>query len=307
MTSNFAFTLPVPLTLSSSSPSTSLSHRPPCASASPSPPTESSRTSRVCFPPPNHWANPSNQVLTPRGSGLHTIDRTYNFLAFDVGARCTLLSNAAGDLLAYSPLPITPALASAIAAIGTVTVVIAPNNEHVDFVLNASTAFPSATILGPSSCVERWPDLPFDADVFGPSGDAHPSLAAFDTVTPLFVPSAPFFNETVLIQQQPGEDAVLVVCDLFWNWPTRADAADGGYELPLPTTVWAAAMNRVYAPVYNRILVRDRLVFRQFFSRLRGMRPERIVPCHGACVEEDGVGVLERFLPEFLTAEALPP
>jgi hypothetical protein len=290
-------------------------HRPPPLAASPPPPPPPSpRDERVSLAPARHWTNPARRVVTPRGPCLHTVDRSYVWLrTFDVGGRCTLVSSggaAAGRprLLVYSPLPLTPELRREVDALGDVAVVIAPNNEHVDFVAPWAAAYPDAAVLGPPACVEKFPHLPFTAPTFsggadGAAGAPHAALAPFaPDVTPVFVPAAPFFGETVLLHAAPAAGNTLVVCDLFWNYPTAAAAAAAGdVDLPRPTAIWAHAMNRVYAPVYNRLLVRDRPQFRRFLASLRARGVDRIIPCHGNVVEDGGMARLDSFFPSFLT------
>lgn len=308
----------------------------PIASAEPSSstrqtpaPADAPRATRVTLAPGRHWTNPERTLLTlrsPRASSrLHTVDRTYTWLkTFDVGARATVIAGPFSQdspsaqrrpLLIYSPLPLTPDLCAAIDAVGDVVVVVAPNNEHVDFVAPVADAYPDAVVLGPTDCVKKFPHLPFTAATFsggeddggepGTSPVPHPALAVFAPhVVPLFVPAAPFFNETVLLVRDEAEPEgrrhTLVVCDLVWNYPRPAEAAAAGVELPINTRVWAQAMNRVYAPVYNRVLVRDRGRYARFLHGLKTRGVDRIIPCHGNVVERDGMSVLDSFFPNFL-------
>ena len=226
----------------------------------------------------------------------------------DVGARCTVLvvpplqqqhPSERSKLVLYSPVPIDSNLKSKLDELGDVSLIIAPNNEHVDFVADAANVYPTATILGPMGCRERWPSLPFDGDTFADGGvTPHPALAALrGAITPLFVPSVPFFNETVLVHRQSN---TLVVCDLWWNWPDGREAVSKGIEVPLLTRAFALSMNSVFAPLYNRVLVRDRAQFAKFWQALLDTRFENLIPCHGYCVERVGRSVLDEFFPDFL-------
>jgi hypothetical protein len=286
------------------------------------------RAARVTLAPGRHWTNPERLLLTPRSSAipgrLYTIDRTYTWLrTFDVGARATVIVGSAPPgsppgnrppLLIYSPLPLTPKLRAAIDVLGVVTVIVAPNNEHVDFVASVASAYPAAVVLGPTGCVEKFPHLPFAADTFSGDGNGvgplepHPALAAFaPNVVPVFVPAVPFFNETVLLvrddAEPDGRKRTLVVCDFVWNYPRPAEATAADVEMAFPTVLWAQAMNRLYAPVYNRVLVRDRPEFALFLANLRSLGVDRIIPCHGNVVESDGMKLLDDFFPQFLKAK----
>lgn len=253
---------------------------------------------------PRYWGNRSGSLLRPllgEAGEIWVVERTYFWFGVDVGARCTIVRHEEG-LFVYSPLPLTRSLKSAVDRLGTVAVVVAPNNEHVDFVGSWYAQYPHATYLGPAGCVESKPHLPFTASTFGDDPQnpiAHSSLAHFEPVlTAFFVPGAPFFNESLFVHLP---SRALVTCDLFWNYPSRDLAERECLTLPLKTSVWAFAMNRIYAPVYNRVLVQDRSAFRNFWTRLREIPVQIIVPCHGLVVMEDADEILENWLPEFLT------
>lgn len=300
-----AFSAPLPLSLGVPlSSALRTSHQPVCAKTPPpsNSPSDglyvdpSPRAGRVQLSPRGNWTNPARRVLTDLGSGLHAIERSYLWLqTFDVGGRCTLIETENG-LIVYSPLPLTSAIRRAIDAVGQVSVVLAPNNEHVDFVRSFAAAYPNAVILGPPGCRARWPALPFSGEAYS-DGKPHPAISLVPDILPLFVPGAPFFDETLLFHKP---SCSLLICDLWWNFPKPAAAAAAGVEISGPTILFATAMDRVYAPVYNRILVRDRASFRRFFKKLRNLDIERIIPCHGDVVERDGKQMLENFFPKYL-------
>lgn len=253
---------------------------------------------------PKYWGNPRASLIRPLvddSEDIWLVERTYFWFGFDVGARCTIIRYQA-QLFVYSPLPLTPSLKKSIDDLGLVSVVVAPNNEHVDFVKSWHMQYPEAAYLGPTGCVESKPQLPFTASTFGDDPQnpvPHDSLAHFQPVlTSLFVPGAPFFNESLFIHLPTHS---LLTCDFIWNYPPRRLAEREGLDLPLKTSVWAFAMNRVYAPVYNRLLVRDREAFRSFWAKLREASISVIVPCHGLVVEDGAEGVLDHWLPSFLT------
>lgn len=133
----------------------------------------SRRASQVRLELLRHWASTRRELpLISRCDGVYTIDRPYYFFdAFDVGSRCTVIvapsvSGGRPKLLYYTPIPIDEQLRTMLAALGVVSLIIAPNHEHVDIVASAKAVFPDATVLGPPYCCARWPHLPFDTDMF---------------------------------------------------------------------------------------------------------------------------------------------
>lgn len=295
-----AFTASVPLNATSRS--LPRDHFRMCAQTPPKGRTEelyvdpAPRAGRVVLSTRGTWTNPTRQLLTPICERLHCIERSYIWLdTFDVGGRCTLIETADG-LVIFSPLALTTALLRAIDRLGPVKLVIAPNNEHVDFVLSFATAYPDAIVLGPPNCRSKWPQLPFSGDTFDDQGTPHPALAAFaPDIVPIFVPSAPFFNETILFHV-PSQ--TLMVCDLWWNFPSNSSPP--AIEVTNATKVFGFLMNRAFLPVYNRVLVKDRTRFRRFFAQLRQLGVERLVPTHGFIVQKNCMQTLEQFFPDYL-------
>lgn len=275
------------------------------------------REKRVALPSRGYWSNRDGAVLRELVPGqMWVIDRTYVWLGtIDVGARCTLIRNAREientsqrehgfDIFVYSPLPLTPELKTQIDALGHVRVVVAPNHEHVDFVNNWIKHYPpesNTSYIGPPGCKERHPGIPFTEELSLETHDRVSSkldLKGFEScLVAFYVPGCSFFDETVFVHRPSN---TLLCCDLWWNYPNADVARSSNIEVPVPTRLWSFAMNRLYAPFYNNIFVRDRTAFRHFLKCLLAENIDAIVPCHGLILEHTAKDTLREFFPRFL-------
>lgn len=252
--------------------------------------TISPREQRVVLVP-HSWHNRTGEVVRQLNEFVWVIERGYIFLGtFDVGGRTTLVKLPNGGLFVHAPLALTQSLKHRIDEIGEVRVVVAPNTEHVDFIQQWKAYYPEARYLGPPKSLARLPNVPFDREL-SQNNVCDPKLAG-SGISQFFIACAPFFNETVFVHKQTKS---LLCTDLFWNYPTDPD-------VPRTTLLWGWAMNKVFKPVYDRILVKDR---QQFISTLREMLStefEQIIPCHGYIVESKGRSCLENFFSEILSS-----
>ena len=89
----------------------------------------------------------------------------------------------------------------------------------------------------------------------------------------------PFFNE-VVFHHIPSK--TLIVTDLWWNYPNEAP------------TLWKFGMDRVYAPVYNRLMRTS--TWDDSFNAILRWDFEYMAPCHGEPVADGAKGALRRHL-----------
>lgn len=251
-------------------------------------PTISPRERRVVLVP-RSWHNRTGEVLRRASPDVWVVERGYIFLrAIDVGGRTTLVRLPDGALFVHAPLALTSALKQAIDRIGPVRVVVAPNTEHVDFVEQWRAFYPDAAYLGPPGALERLPGVPFTAEL---SRDDAPHPAFEDApLAQFFIPCAPFFNETLFVHLPTK---TLLCTDFFWAYPT-------GPDVPRPTLAWGWAMNNIYKPVYDRVLVKDRNDLLRIVRAVLDSGFDKIIPCHGDIVERDGQNVLRDFFAKLL-------
>lgn len=240
---------------------------------------------------PRSWHNRTGEVVRQLSETLWVIERGYIFLGtFDVGGRTALVKLPDGGLFVHAPLALSEALKNRIDEIGEVRVVAAPNTEHVDFIEQWKYYYPNAWYLGPPKSLKRLPHVPFNREL-SQNNVLDPKLEG-SGLSQFFIACAPFFNETVFVHEPTKS---LLCTDLFWNYPTDPD-------VPRTTMLWGWAMNNVYKPVYDKILVKDR---QRFISTLREVLNtgfEQIIPCHGYIVESDGQSHLKRFFSGFFSS-----
>lgn len=251
-------------------------------------PTITPREKRVVLVP-NSWHNKTGQLIRQLNDNVWVIERGYIFLRnIDVGGRTTIIRLPNAALFVHSPLALTPPLKQAIDKLGRVAVVVAPNTEHLDFIKQWHTFYPQAVYLGPPGSLRRLSHLPFNMEL-SRNNVVHPKLDG-SGISQFFISCAPFFNETVFVHA-PSKS--LICADLFWAYPT-------GPDVPPPTLAWGWAMNNVYKPVYDRILVKDRHQFATILRQILDSGFDRIIPCHGDIIESDGQKTLTKFFRQLL-------
>jgi len=95
----------------------------------------------------------------------------------------------------------------------------------------------------------------------------------------------PFFSEVVFLHVA---SKTLLVSDLWWNYP-------GDDAVPWKTRAWKVAMDRIYAPFYNRAM-QVRPKFQERLDTIMNWDFDAILPCHGSPVTHHAKEVLARHL-----------
>lgn len=250
--------------------------------------TVSPREQRIVLHPKS-WHNKTGEIIRRLDENIWVIERGYIFLGrIDVGGRTTIIKLSDGGLFVHAPLALTKELKEDIDAIGLVTVVIAPNTEHVDFINQWKKFYPHAAYFGPPGSMRKLPNVQFTTEL---SRDSEPDpMWEEDGICQFFISTAPFFNETVFVHT-PSK--TLLCTDLYWSYPTDSD-------VPRNTKLWAFAMNKVYKPVYDKVLVKSKSEFKLFLQALLDTGFEKIIPCHGDIIEERGQQILTGFFRKML-------
>lgn len=171
------------------------------------------------------------------------------------------------SLLLHAPIPIDDALAAALAALGPVRHVVAPNSFHHLFVKPCLERHPQAALyLAPGLPAKR-PDLT-PAGVIG-TGPPPPWADELQTV---LIDGAPKLREVAFFHRASG---TLLVTDLLFNMTHPANAATG-LVLRLMGTYRRLAVSRAW-----RFYTRDRKAQAPSLSALLDWPFVRIVPAHG--------------------------
>ncbi len=222
-------------------------------------------------------------MLQPFAADLWIADGSVAEVAgFRYPTRMAVIRLAGGGLAIWSPIQLTEDLRAAVAALGPVRHLIAPNSLHHLHLGPWKAAFPDALLHAAPGLRERRADLAFDADLTDVphpdwAGDLEQMLVGGNAITTEVV----FFHRasrtvlfTDLIQQfRPG---------WFSGWRAlvaRLDRMTG----PEPQV-----------PNKFRLAFTDRRAARTALARIRAWPAERVLMAHGAPVTGDGAAFIAR-------------
>ena len=185
--------------------------------------------------------------------------------------RMSVLRLPDGGLLLHSPIAIDDTLAEALAALGPVRHLVAPNLLHHIHLRKAQARYPEARVWAPPGLAARKPRLRVDAELA-----AGTPLDWGGALEVLPVAGAPRMTEFLFLHAASG---TLICTDLVFNLRTWSGATTG-LVLLLFGTRGRFAMSRLV-----RAVVRDRPAFRASLAPLWGRPFRRIVMSHGAVYE----------------------
>jgi hypothetical protein len=197
--------------------------------------------------------------------------------------RMLVVRLADGGLLLHSPVPVDDALAAALAALGPVRVLVAPNNLHHLHLGPAQERYPSALTWAAPGLGAKRPELRIDHVL----GTETPPWAG--ELEPHFIAGIPWMDESVFFHRATG---TLVVTDLFFHIHS-ADLAN----LRSRFFFWVYGVaNRPRQSPIVRLQTKDRAAAGQSAQALLGLPVQRLVPAHGRVVEERAAAVLREVL-----------
>ncbi|MCI0541439.1 MAG: DUF4336 domain-containing protein [Verrucomicrobiales bacterium] len=196
----------------------------------------------------------------------------------------TVIHLTVGNLLLHSPTRCDEATIDALARLGTVTEIVAPNGFHDLFLEEWLSAFPEARLWIPPRMAHRFPVTPRIRVLSGTFQDA-PWRNEFACVP---VDGMPRLNEFVFYHQATKS---LVVADLLFNIEANANLATRA-------TAWLGGFyRRLAVPRDIRLWhVRDRAALKQSIRRIMDFPFENVVIGHGANVLGNGRVEFERAL-----------
>ena len=211
-------------------------------------------------------AAPEPLISFADGVWLSTVP--VRFLGMRLTATMTVLRLADGGLLLYSPVALTPERRAAVAALGPVAHLYAPNLMHHGWIQQWADAFPAARVHAAPGVTKKRRGLRVDRTC----GDA-PEAAFAGTVDEIRIEGFRLF-ETVLLYR-PAR--TLVVADLVHN-------------VGRPAHGWTATYSRMMG-FYDRVALSrvirwtgfsDRRAARRSLDDLPGRPFDRLVVGHGA-------------------------
>lgn len=194
--------------------------------------------------------------------------------------RMTVIAMAPGKLALHSPIPIDDPLAQSIAALGEVTLIIAPNNFHNLFLRKACERYPQAEVWGSPALPKKKPDIVFTGIL---DKAARPPWS--DVLAPFFLDGAPGMSETVFIHR-PSK--TLIAVDSFFNLRSARNGFSR-FMLKFTSSYGKAAQSRIW-----RMMVKDKKLMGESTRPLFSEDFVRVVMAHGAIVDQDAKDTFEK-------------
>ena len=180
-----------------------------------------------------------------------------------------------GGVLVHSPVALTDARAEAVAALGPVRWIVAPNLIHSLHVTLWAERFPEAEVLVSPRFPKRHPDIRHDAVLDGPLPD-------WDDVLDAVVVEGHAFMDEVVFLHRPSR--TLIVTDIL----QRHDASGEGWIWRVLKGWGGVRAPEGGMPRDMRLTFRDRAAARRSIERIMAWEFDRVALAHGLCVEQDG-------------------
>jgi hypothetical protein len=221
---------------------------------------------------------------TPFGDGIWLASEPVRIVGTRLTATMALLRLGDGELLAYSPVPLTPARRAALPALGRVAHVYAPSLYHDRWLGEWATAFPTARVHAPAGLAKRYPQLRVDRQLRQLRQLGSAPEPAFAGVLDERHIDGCRLDETVLLHRPTG---TLVVADLVHN-------------VGRPTHGWTRAYTGLMG-FYDRVALSRMLRWLAFSDRAAARRSldavlalpfDRLVVGHGAPLASGGRAAL---------------
>jgi hypothetical protein len=190
-----------------------------------------------------------------------------------IGTRTSLVRLRDGRLWVHSPGPVGDAGFEAIAKLGEVAHVVAPNLLHNLFVKEWLARHPGTTLHAPVGFEQKLANTPFE-----PLTDTAPAAwaGAIDQVP---VAGAPRMNETAFVHRA---SRTLLLTDLCFNLQ-RSDSFATRLFLRV-----AGALGRFGPSRFARFLMKDKPAVRKSVDRILALDFDRVIVTHGEVLERGG-------------------
>jgi len=233
---------------------------------------------------------------------------------FRIGGRGTVVRLTSGDLAVFSPIALTPEVRTRIDSMGSnVKYLAALDYEHHIFLSEWSRAYPAATIIGVEGLPEKREKNKETAGlrfthVFTRSNKNELKIGEeFDRDFEYeYLPA--HRNKELVFYYKP--DRTLIEADVLFNLPAREqytrskeDPTSGFFN-----TLFNGLMNAKGEAKWQRRMLwygpSPRNEFNQSIKKISGWDFERIIPCHGDVIEENGQEVWKKMFAWNLKAAA---
>lgn len=210
-------------------------------------------------------------MLAPLAPDLWELDAPLSVLGMSLGHRMTAARLADGSLWLHSPVAYSAELAAALARLGPVGHVVAPNCVHDTYLEGWFAAYPHARFHGAPGFNRVRPDLKFTDTL----NDTPPGAWA-GLIDQQVLRGMPRLNEVVFLHRP---SRTLLLTDLVFNL---------GPEMPLLSRV-LLRLNGCYCRLaVSRLLkttIKDRAALRASLDQMLAWDFDRLVLSHGANLE----------------------
>jgi hypothetical protein len=196
--------------------------------------------------------------------------------------RMTVIRLPGGGLWLHSPLAASDERVAAVAALGPVEHIVAPNRYHHLFAADWKQRFPAARLLGAPGLAGKRPDLALDGELG--AATAEPWAQVIDAVP---IAGAPRISETVFCHRPSG---TLLCTDLLFHIEAPRNAATR-LVLRLVGAHGRLARSRLWT-----LARKDRAAYDASVEQLLALPFDRLVPCHGSVVERGAHGAVSEAL-----------
>ncbi|MDI1448565.1 DUF4336 domain-containing protein [Polyangium sp. 6x1] len=186
--------------------------------------------------------------------------------------RMTVVRLPGEKLWIHSPIPIDDTLAAALAKLGTVSYLVAPNLYHNLFLGRASERFPEARVFAPPGLREKIPSLRIDEVL---SGEAPAAWAG--VFEQRHVAGAPQMEEVVFLHRPTK---TLVVSDLVFNIE-RPEGLATKLVLTMMGTRGKLARSRMWT-----FITKDKAAWNASVREVLALDFDRLIMAHGEVVAE---------------------
>lgn len=208
------------------------------------------------------------------------------FYGMPFSTRATIVRLSGGGLWVHSPTALDAGLAEAVAALGLVRHLVAPNWIHYAHVRDWQARFPEALAWAAPGVAKRAESrgmaIRFDRDL----GQDAPADWAGE-IDQMIVRGSKIHREAVFSHRV---SRTLILTDLIENF----EADKLGFWMRLITRIGGMQAPNGRMPPDMRASFRDRAVLREDLARMIAWQPDRVILSHGACIEADAELALRR-------------
>jgi hypothetical protein len=211
--------------------------------------------------------------LVPLAEDLWAAEHPLRLAGFlRMNARMTVVRLPGERLWVHSPIPIDEELAAALAKLGRVSYLVAPNRFHNLFVGPASARYPEARVFAAPRLREKLPSLRVDEVLTN-----MPPAAWADAFDVRLIEGVPMVSEVVFLHHA---SRTLIVSDLLFNIE-RPEGLGSKLVYTVMGTRGKLALSREWP-----LIAKDRAALRASLHAVAALDFDRLIMAHGEVVAE---------------------